>query len=140
MANAKVKTVETNNSVTDFINSIPDETKKTDCFALIEIMKAQSGFEPKLWGPGIVGFGSYHYKYESGREGEAPLVAFSPRKSEISLYLSSSFENREELLLQFGKHKSAKACIYVKKLNDINLDILKKMISLSIKQVKRLHK
>lgn len=140
MANAKVKTVETNNSVTDFINSIPDETKKTDCFALIEIMKEQSGFEPKLWGPGIVGFGSYHYKYESGREGEAPLVAFSPRKSEISLYLSSSFENREELLLQFGKHKSAKACIYVKKLNDINLDILKKMISLSIKQVKRLHK
>lgn len=140
MANAKVKTVETNNSVTDFINSIPDETKKTDCFALIEIMKEQSGFEPKLWGPGIVGFGSYHYKYESGREGEAPLVAFSPRKSEISLYLSSSFENREELLLQFGKHKSAKACIYVKKLNDINLDILKKMISLSIKQVKRLYK
>jgi len=140
MANAKVKTIETKNSVTDFINSIPDETKKTDCFALIQIMKEQSGFDPILWGPSIVGFGSYHYKYESGREGDAPLVAFSPRKSEISLYLSSSFENREELLLKFGKHKSAKACIYVKKLEDVNLAILKKMITLSIKHVKRLHK
>ena len=140
MAKAKVKTVETKNSVTDFINLIPDETKKSDCFNLIEIMKEQSGFEPKLWGPSIVGFGSYHYKYESGREGEAPLVAFSPRKSEISLYLSSSFENREELLQKFGKHKSAKACIYVKRLEDINISILKKMISLSIKHIKRLYK
>ena len=140
MAKAKVKTVETKNSVTDFINLIPDETKKSDCFNLIEIMKEQSGFEPKLWGPSIVGFSSYHYKYESGREGEAPLVAFSPRKSEISLYLSSSFENREELLQKFGKHKSAKACIYVKRLEDINISILKKMISLSIKHIKRLYK
>jgi hypothetical protein len=140
MAKAKVKTVETKNSVTDFINLIPDETKKSDCFNLIEFMKEQSGFEPKLWGPSIVGFGSYHYKYESGREGEAPIVAFSPRKSEISLYLSSSFENREELLQKFGKHKSAKACIYVKRLEDINISILKKMISLSIKHIKRLYK
>jgi hypothetical protein len=140
MAKAKVKTVETKNSVTDFINLIPDETKKSDCFNLIEFMKEQSGFEPKLWGPSIVGFSSYHYKYESGREGEAPLVAFSPRKSEISLYLSSSFENREELLQKFGKHKSAKACIYVKRLEDINISILKKMISLSIKHIKRLYK
>jgi Domain of unknown function (DU1801) len=140
MAKAKAKTVETKNSVTDFINSVPDEKKKTDCFTLIEIMKEQSGFEPKLWGPSIVGFGSYHYIYESGREGDAPLVAFSPRKAEISLYLASNFENREELLQKFGKHKSAKACIYVKKLEDIDLAVLKKMITLSIKQVKRLHK
>jgi len=139
MAKATVKTVETNNSVVDFIHQIADEKKKTDCFALVEIMKEQSGFEPKLWGPSIIGFGAYHYKYESGREGEAPLVAFSPRKNEISLYLSSSFENREGLLQKFGKHKSAKACIYIKRLEDVDLAVLKKMISLSIKQVQRLH-
>ena len=140
MAKSKAKTVETKNSITDFINSIPDETKKKDCFAIIELMKKQTGFDAKMWGPSIVGFGSYHYKYESGREGDAPLVAFSPRKSEISLYLSSSFENRAELLQKFGKHKSAKACIYIKKLEDIDTQVLEKMISLSIKHVKRLHK
>ena len=140
MAKATVKTVETNNSLVDFIHQIADEKKKTDCFALVEIMKEQSGFEPKLWGPSIIGFGAYHYKYESGREVEAPLVAFSPRKNEISLYLSSSFENREELLQKLGKHKSAKACIYIKRLEDVDLAVLKKMISLSIKHVQRLHK
>ena len=140
MANAKVKTVETKNSVTDFINKITDEKRKSDCFTLIDIMNKQSGFEPKLWGPSIVGFGSYHYKYDSGREGDAPLVAFSPRKSEFSLYLSSSFDEREELLLKLGKHKSAKACIYIKKLDEINLPILNKMIALSIKHIRRLHK
>lgn len=140
MAKATVKTIPTNNDVYTFIHLIADETRKADCLELIEIMKEQSGFEPKLWGPSIVGFGAYHYKYESGREGDAPLVAFSPRKAEISLYLSSSFENREELLQKFGKHKSAKACIYVKKLADIDRAILKKMIALSIKHVKRLNK
>jgi hypothetical protein len=137
----KNKTTETEVDVKDFINTyVENEQKKTDSFQLIELMTKLSGFEPKMWGPTIIGFGSYHYKYESGHEGEAPLVAFSPRKSEISLYLSSSFENREELLQKFGKHKSATACIYVKRLEDINLDILKKMISLSIKHVKQLHK
>lgn len=140
MANAKVKTVETTNSVTDFLNAIPEESKKADCFALIEIMKKQSGFDAKLWGPSIVGFGSYHYKYESGREGDAPLVAFSPRKAEISLYLSSNFENKEELLLKLGKHKSATACIYIKKLEDVNIPVLKKMISNSIKHIKAMYK
>lgn len=140
MANAKVKTVETTNSVTDFLNAIPEESKKADCFALIEIMKEQSGFDAKLWGPSIVGFGSYHYKYESGREGDAPLVAFSPRKAEISLYLASNFDNKEELLLKLGKHKSATACIYIKKLEDVNIPVLKKMISNSIKHIKRMYK
>jgi hypothetical protein len=140
MANAKVKTLVTELNVTDFINTIEDETKKKDCFTILEIMKEQSGFEGKMWGPSIVGFGTYHYVYDSGREGDAPLVAFSPRKNEISLYLSSSFENRSELLAKFGKHKSAKACIYVKKLADVDLTVLNKMVALSIKHVKRLHK
>jgi hypothetical protein len=139
MAKAQNKTVETQESVVDFINSVTDEQKRKDCFEIIEIMRKESGFEAKMWGPGIVGFGSYHYKYESGREGDAPLVAFSPRKNEISLYLSSGFEKREELLKKFGKHKSAKACIYVKKLEDIDTEILKKMVSLSVKHIKSLY-
>ena len=140
MAKATNKTIENHDSVTDFINLVADETKRADCFAIVEIMRKQSGFEPKMWGPAIVGFGSYHYKYESGREGDAPLVAFSPRKAEISLYLSSGFDNRETLLAKFGKHKSAKACIYIKKLSDIDQKVLEKMITLSVKHVKALYK
>lgn len=136
MANAKVKTVVTEQSVTDFINTVEDDTKRKDCFTILEIMQKQSGFDAKMWGPSIIGFGSYHYVYESGREGDAPLVAFSPRKNEISLYLSSSFENRAELLAKLGKHKSAKACIYIKKLSDVDVAILNKMVALSVKHVK----
>ncbi|MBS1743754.1 MAG: DUF1801 domain-containing protein [Bacteroidetes bacterium] len=140
MATAKNKTTETEQSVEQFLQTITDEVKRKDCFAIAELMKKQSGFEPKMWGAAIVGFGSYHYKYESGREGDAPLVAFSPRKAEISLYLSSGFENREALLKKFGKHKSAKACIYIKKLEDVDSEVLKKMVSLSVKHVKSLYK
>lgn len=140
MAASKAKTVETQNSVDDFLNLLTDEQKKQDCYAILKLMEKQSGFKAKMWGPAIVGFGSYHYKYESGREGDAPLVAFSPRKAEISLYLSSGFENRDKLLEKFGKHKSAKACIYIKKLEDIDIEILEKMISLSVKHVKKMYK
>jgi hypothetical protein len=106
---------------------------------MVTIMEKVTGFKAKMWGPSIVGFGSYHYKYESGREGDAPLVGFSPRKNEISLYLSSSFENRDALLEKFGKHKSAKACIYIKKLADIDQEIFKEMIALSVKHVKSIY-
>lgn len=140
MAASKAKTVETQNSVDDFLNLLTDEQKKQDCYAILKLMEKQSGFKAKMWGPAIVGFGSYHYKYESGREGDAPLVAFSPRKAEISLYLSSGFENRDKLLEKFGKHKSAKACIYIKRLEDIDIEILEKMISLSVKHVKKMYK
>jgi hypothetical protein len=133
MAKAAPKTIETKASVTDFVKNIPEAQRQKDAQAIIKIMKEQSGFEPKMWGPAIIGFGSYHYKYESGREGEAPLVGFSPRKSEFAIYLTSQFDKREELLKQFGKHKSAKGCIYFKKLEDINVEVFKKMIINSIK-------
>ena len=133
------KTTETEVSVTDFINAVADETKRNDSFQIIELMKNQTGFEPKMWGPSIVGFGSYHYKYESGHEGDAPLVAFSPRKSEFSLYIAN-FDGKEELLKKFGKHKTAKACVYIKKVEDINIDILKKMITGSIKHFQEKYK
>lgn len=140
MAKAQNKTVETKENVTKFLNTVEDEVKRKDCLAVVQIMKDQTGFEPKMWGPAIVGFGAYHYKYESGREGDAPLVAFSPRKSEITFYLSANFEKREELLGKLGKCKSAKGCVYIKKLEDIDIAILKKMITASVKHVKSLYK
>ncbi|HET6993335.1 MAG TPA: DUF1801 domain-containing protein, partial [Chitinophagaceae bacterium] len=128
------------NSVTDFVRSVPDQQRQKDALAIIEMMKKESGFEPKMWGPAIIGFGSYHYKYESGHEGDAPLIGFSPRKAEFALYLSSKFDQREELLKQLGKHKTAKACLYIKKLEDVKLDVLKKMISNSFKYSRAKHK
>lgn len=135
---AKNKTTQTELSVTDFLNSVADETKRNDSFQILEFFKAQTGLEPKMWGPSIVGFGSYHYTYESGHEGDAPLVAFSPRKDAITLYLAN-FDRRDELLQQFGKHKTGKGCIYVKKLVDVNVDILQEMIDLSVKHMKSLY-
>lgn len=140
MAKYQAKTTETDNSVAAFIKKIPDAQRQKDAQALVEIMEKQSGFPAKMWGPAIIGFGSYHYVYESGHEGDAPLVGFSPRKNEFALYLSSSFDKREELLQQFGKHKTAKACVYIKKIEDIKVDVLKKMISASVKHVKAKYK
>ena len=136
---AKNKTTETENSVTDFINAVADETKRNDAFELLKIIQKATGFEPKMWGPSIIGFGSYHYIYDSGHEGDAPLVGFSPRKDAISLYLSSSFENKDELLSKFGKYKAAKSCIYIKKLADIDPEILKEMISVSVSYLQKLY-
>lgn len=136
---AKNKMAETSISVTDFINAVKDETKRKDSFSLIEIIKKETGLEPKMWGPSIVGFGSYHYKYDSGHEGDSPLVGFSPRASAITLYFSGDFEDREQLLEKFGKHTTGKGCIYVKKLNEVNIDTLQKMIAKQIKYIGELY-
>lgn len=132
MAKPKPKTAETTQSVLSFVETIEDKHRQIDCLAIIEIMKKQSGFDPKMWGSGIIGFGSYHYKYESGHEGDAPLVGFSPRKAEFALYIAN-FEGKEDLLAKFGKHKTARACVYIKNVKDINVEILKKLITGSIK-------
>lgn len=134
MAKAKLKTVENDASVTEFIKKVEDPQKQEDCFKLVKIMQELAGFEARMWGPAIIGFGSYHYQYKSGREGDMPLVAFSPRKKQIVLYLSSTFDDREELLKQLGKHSISKVCIYIKKLSDIDVDVLKKMIINSLQQ------
>ena len=133
---AKNKTAETEVIVDDFIASVPDEKKRADSKRITEIMTEVTGFQPKMWGPSIVGFGSYHYRYESGHEGDAPLVGFSPRKDAISLYLASDFEKKESLLEKLGKHKAAKACIYIKKLDDVDLSVFKEMIALSVTYLK----
>ncbi len=140
MARYQAKTTETEISVADFIKTIPDALRQKDAFVLVDIMEKQSGFPAKMWGPAIIGFGSYHYVYESGHEGDAPHVGFSPRKTEFALYLSAAFDKREELLAQFGKYKSAKACVYIKKIEDINVDVLKKMVTASLKYYKTKYK
>src|ERR1043166_4332260 len=125
---AKNKTVWTDASVNDFINSFVDkEEKKQDSFRLIELMRKWSGFEPKMWGPTIIGFGRYHYKYASGHEGDAPLLGFSPRKAAFSLYVLAPGNDNRELLGKLGKYKMGKACIYFKKLADLKLDTLEKL-------------
>ncbi len=136
---AKNKTTETLGSVAAFINAVEDETKRSDSFRIIELIETQTGFKPKMWGSSIVGFGSYHYKYESGREGDAPLVGFSPRKPAIVFYLSGSFDKRAELLEKLGKHKTEKGCVYVKKLADVDTNVLRKIIVASVKHIKVLY-
>lgn len=133
------KTTETQASVSDFINQISDEAKRNDAIRLVDIFKNQTGFAAILWGPSIIGFGSYHYKYASGHEGDAPLVAFSPRATAISLYLHVPAEQREDLLQKLGKTKSGEGCIYVKKLSDINLDVLNALIDISVSTLKQLY-
>jgi len=137
---AKNKTNETLVNVVDFIHSYVEEAqKKEDSFKLIELMTDWSGFEPKMWGTSINGFGSYHYKYASGHEGDMPLLSFSPRKAEFSLYVYSPIEENKHLLDDFGRFKIGKSCIYIKKLSDISIAVLEKMCKASIEYLNEHH-
>jgi len=131
---AELKTKQTNASVHDFINAFADnEQKRSDSFELLKFMQEITGFEPKMWGGSIIGFGSYHYKSERSRqEGDWPLVGFSPRKAAISLYVFTGAKEHEHLLQNLGKYKKGAACIYIKKLSDINLVELKKLVEATI--------
>lgn len=134
---AKTKTTTTQASVPDFINSFADtEQKKEDSFKLIGLMAEVSGAEAKMWGPSIIGFGNYHYRYESGHEGDAPLIGFSPRKAAISLYVFTGLPKHEHLLADLGKFKMGKACIYIKKLADIDQSALAKLMKETIAYLK----
>ena len=130
---AKNKTAATQQNVFDFIEEFSaTEQKKTDALQLIALMKQLSGFEPYMWGTSIVGFGTYHYKYESGHEGDAPLLGFSPRKTAISLYVFTGLEQHEFLLEGLGKYKRGKACIYINKLSDIEEAVLLRVMSATL--------
>lgn len=129
------KTKPTELSVIDFINAVENETKRNDCFRLIDIMKDLTGHEPVMWGDSLVGFGTYHYKYESGREGDFFLTGFSPRKTALTIYIMSGFKPFEDKLPQLGKYKTGSSCLYIKKLDDLDLPILKEMITYSIKYI-----
>lgn len=129
---AKLKTQFTAVDVEEFINNLDNEQKKKDSFELIELMEKATGEKAKMFGPTIIGFGQYHYKYASGHEGDAPLLGFSPRKAAISLYVTTGCDDQKQYLEGLGKYKMAKACIYIKKLDDINIEVLNKIMKESI--------
>lgn len=126
------KTKETDQSVIEFIEAVESQKKREDAYKLLDIYESTTGFKAKMWGPSIIGFGSYHYKYASGHEGDAPLVGFSPRKAKISLYFATGDTEREKLLERFGKYTSGKACVYINKLADVEEEVLKELIQQSI--------
>lgn len=132
------KTKKTAASVEKFITSVKDESRRDDCYAVIEIMKAITKQEPAMWGSSIVGFGSYTYQYAGGKEADWPLAAFSPRKQDLTIYIMPGFENYPDLMKKLGKFKTSKACLYIKKLDDIHIPTLKQLIKTSIQEFKKL--
>jgi hypothetical protein len=132
------KTQRTAASVENFLNQVKDEETLRDCRRLVEILRQATGDEPKMWGPSIVGFGTYHYVYASGREGDWPLVGFSPRKQNLSLYLSCDIQQQGDLLDQLGEHTCGKGCLYIKRLSDVHLPTLKKLVKASIRQTREM--
>lgn len=135
-----VKINYTDADVSAFLQQVDNEQKRQDSYKLIELMEQASHEKARMFGPSIIGFGKYYYKYDSGHEGEAPLLGFSPRKAAISLYVYTACGNQDELLTQLGKFKMGKACIYVKKLSDINLDILNQLMSSSVEFISEKYK
>ncbi|HEY2324400.1 MAG TPA: DUF1801 domain-containing protein [Thermoanaerobaculia bacterium] len=133
------KTKATEESVDGYLAGIEDEGRREDCVALAKLMTKATKQQPKMWGAGIVGFGSYHYKYESGREGDSCLVGFSSRKGDIAIYLVGDFPGRDELLGKLGKHKTAKACLHVRRLSDVDLKVLEQLVVASVEQRKLNH-
>lgn len=128
MTNAKIKTVPTTADVADFLANLSDAQQQRDSQTLIDIMQHISDEPPVLWGPAIIGFGSYHYRYATGREGDMPRIAFSPRKGKLVLYVINYIDRYGTLLDQLGKHKTSKACLYITRLSDIDLAVLTKLI------------
>ena len=134
---AENKTKATEASVESYLSAIQDEARRKDCEALARLMTKTTKYPPKMWGTSIVGFGSYHYKYESGREGDSCLTGFSSRKGDISIYLVANFPGQEQLLSQLGKHKMGKGCLYVSRLSDVDPRILELLIAGSVAERKR---
>lgn len=132
---AKLKTQPHNASVEDFLTRVENEPRKKDAFEVLELMKRVTGEEPVMWGASIIGFGSYHYKYASGREGDWLAAGFSPRKQALTLYITSGFDEHDDLLTRLGRHRTGKSCLYVKRLTDIDMDVLAELVRLSVKSV-----
>ncbi|MDQ8736618.1 DUF1801 domain-containing protein [Paenibacillus sp. LHD-38] len=133
------KTKETDNSVIEFIENVENLKKREDAYKLLDIFTETTGYPAKMWGPSIIGFGSYHYRYDSGHEGVAPLAGFSPRKAKVSLYILTGDTERDALLQNLGKHTAGKACVYINKVTDIDVDVLKAMINQSVKFINEMY-
>lgn len=128
MSKAKNKTVENEGSVDDFLNAVKDDQKRTDCLTLKNMMEQITNTPPAMWGGSIVGFDTYHYKYDSGREGDFMKVGFSPRAQNLTVYIMPGFERYPALMEKLGKHKTGKSCLYIKKLADVDVDILEELV------------
>jgi hypothetical protein len=137
MAEAKTKPTEI--AVADFLETVSDEQIRKDCNSIISLMENITGDMAKMWGPAIIGFGKYHYQYDSGRSGEICLAGFSPRKANITLYVLASFPGQDELLAKLGKYKTGKSCLYIKKLSDVDIDVLGSLIKHSVDFLKKKH-
>jgi len=133
----ELKTKVNNASVEGFLNTVKDEAVRNDCLEILKMMKQVTKEEPKMWGTSIVGFGTYHYKGKSGREGDWMLTGFSPRKQYLTLYLMGGLNEQTALLKKLGKHKTSVGCLYIKKLDDVDVSVLKKLISESVKVMKK---
>ena len=133
---AEAKTKPTKASVDKFIKSQPDAQVREDCTVISKLMSEATGEPPKMWGPAIIGFGTYHYKYASGREGDMPIIGFSPRKQNLTLYVWMGFEEDANLWKKLGKYTTSKSCLYIKRLSDVDLPTLKKLIKASVKRLK----
>jgi hypothetical protein len=129
---AENKTKVTDVSAESYLSAIEDDSRRTDCETLARLMTKATNEQPKMWGASIVGFGSYHYKYESGREGDSPLIGFSSRTGDITLYLESSFPRYEEFLAKLGKYKRGKGCLYIRRLSNVDLNVLEQLITDSL--------
>ena len=138
MSKYETKTKPTKVSVDEFLSNVEPEQKRADSYALIKLMQKVTGEEPHMWGPTIIGFGTYHYKYESGHEGDAPIAGFSPRAQALTLYLMPYFvEQAEPLLNKLGKFKASKGCLYVKKLADVDMAVLEELVRDSVAAVRK---
>jgi len=137
MAEAKTKLTE--KSVDSFLATVADEQVRADCYTIVKLMEKASGKSPIMWGPAIVGFGNYHYKYDSGREGDICTIGFSPRKGKITLYVLCGFPGQQQLLEKLGKHKAEGGCLYIKKLTDVTIDVLEDLIKQSFEFKSKLH-
>jgi hypothetical protein len=134
---AELKTRPSEESVDAFLDRIEDAQRREDCRTLVRLMRRVSRVDPKMWGSSMVGFGEYHYKYASGHEGDAFLTGFAPRKSDLTLYLMPGFEGKEALLAKLGKHKTGKACLYLKRLADVDMGVLEQLVSTSVEELRR---
>ena len=139
MAKYEAKTKPTSVSPAKFIAAIADESLRKDCQVIMKLMKSVTGEPPKMWGPSIIGFGSYHYKYASGHEGDACLVGFAPRKPNIVLYVMAGFAQRDALLAKLGKHRTGKACLYIRSIKDVDMQVLESLVSGSVRHMKKLY-
>lgn len=126
------KTQENDHSVIDFINGVEDGQKRSDSFEILELMKSVSGAPAKMWGGSIIGFGKYHYKYDSGREGDFLRIGFSPRKQNLSLYIMAGFSRYDDIMSRLGKYKTGKSCLYIKRLSDVDRSVLEELCAESL--------